>query len=169
MILKISKPGDALGLSAALNNIPHEVTAETLDPGTLMHIGRSAFLEFMETSAEASRNLAIALAREHREFVVIARRLALLPFASGRLARILIDFAADDPEPASGTQVKFKMMLTHGELASLAATSRETVTRLLNQFERAGILLRENSNFTILKSAELEKVACGHSRNRAIE
>ena len=32
MILKIAGPGDVMGLSAVLANVPHEVTAEAIEP-----------------------------------------------------------------------------------------------------------------------------------------
>src|SRR5208282_1630322 len=32
MILKIAAPGDVMGLSAALSGVPHEVTAEVIEP-----------------------------------------------------------------------------------------------------------------------------------------
>jgi CRP/FNR family cyclic AMP-dependent transcriptional regulator len=51
------------------------------------------------------------------------------------------------------------MVLTHAELACLAGTSRETVTRLLNMFERDGIISRDNSIITIAQISQLEQLA----------
>jgi len=53
----------------------------------------------------------------------------------------------------------FPLMLTHAELASLAGTSRETVTRLLNQFEREGIITRHDSIVTVMQPSQLEHLA----------
>lgn len=157
MILKIARPGDALGLSATLNNLPYEVTAKTLEPGSFKHISRSDFLNFLETHAEASRCAALALAKEHREIFLNARRRALSPSASRRIAQVLIEIARSHMEKEFDRC--FTMMLTHDELASLAGTSRETVTRLVNQFERDGIISRDSSIVTILRSSELERLA----------
>ncbi|MGA2250671.1 Crp/Fnr family transcriptional regulator [Terracidiphilus sp.] len=153
MILKIAGPGDVLGLSATLNALPHEVTAQTLVPCNFKHIGERLFLKFLESHAEAGYLTALTLAKEHREVFLGARRLALSPTASARIAQILIELAVKEAAP------RFPMELTHAELANLAGTSRETVTRLLNQFERDGIIARDDSNLTILERSQLEKLA----------
>ena len=49
MILKIAGPGDVMGLSAVLANVPHEVTAEAIEPCQVKQLS-------------ASRNLSIFLA-----------------------------------------------------------------------------------------------------------
>jgi CRP/FNR family transcriptional regulator len=157
MILKIARLGDVLGLSAALNGLPYEVTAKTLSPCNFKHIGQRPFLGFLEAYAEAGYTAALILAREHREMVLGARRLVLSPTAASRIAQILIEFA--DSEGKRKPASSFPMVLTHAELASLVGASRETVTRLLNQFERDGIISRLDSTFTILRRSQLERLA----------
>jgi CRP/FNR family transcriptional regulator, cyclic AMP receptor protein len=157
LTLKLAKCGDVLGLSAALNNLPYEVTAQTLGPCRFKHVGRHAFLSFLRAHAEAAYAAALTLAREHREVTLGTRRLVLLPTASARLSQILIEFAeleATRKQPSS-----FPILLTHAELGSLTGASRETITRLLNRFERDGIIVRDDSMITILKPTELKQLA----------
>lgn len=157
MIVKIARPGDVLGLSAILNHLPHEVTAQTLVPCDFMHIDQQLFLGFLEAYAEAGYATALALAKEHREVLIGTRRLALSSSAEARIAQILTEFAELD---AAGEPIPhFSMTLTHAELASLAGTSRETATRLLNQFERNGIISRNNSVITINHLSQLRQLA----------
>jgi CRP/FNR family transcriptional regulator len=47
------------------------------------------------------------------------------------------------------------MALTHEELANMSAVSRETVTRLLNQFERDRLIERRGSSLVILNPESL--------------
>lgn len=157
LIVRLAKYGDVLGLSAALNDLPHEVTAQTIGPCRFKHIGQHTFLSFLRTHVEAAYAGALTLAKEHREVTLGTRRLVLLPTAAARLSQILIEFAgleATRKRPSS-----FPMLLTHAELGSLAGASRETITRLLNQFERDGIISRDNSMITILKPTELKRLA----------
>jgi CRP/FNR family transcriptional regulator len=49
MIVKLAVAGDMMGLSAALNNVAHEVTAETLEPTLLKRIRDSDFVSFLDT------------------------------------------------------------------------------------------------------------------------
>lgn len=157
MIARIARPGDVLGLSAMLNDLPHEVTAETLCPCSLKHVDRPLFLRFLQTYAEAGYIAALVLAKEHREVFLSARRFALSPSASARIAQLLIGFA--DEEARSGPLASFDLTLSHAELASLGGVSRETVTRVLNQLERDGIISRDDSHLTILQRPQLERLA----------
>jgi CRP/FNR family transcriptional regulator len=123
MILKIAGPGDVMGLSAVLANVPHEVTAEAIEPCQVFHD---------------------------------AKRLALSGSAAGRLARLLLDWGR-----ATGNgkhEVRFTMALTHEEIANMAGTSRETVTRLLNQFRRDQWITIKGSSLTITQPDQLERL-----------
>ena len=157
LIFKIAKSGDVLGLSAALNDLPYEVTAQTLGPCRLKHIEQHAFLSFLRAHAEAAYAAALTLAREHREVALGTRRLVQLPTAAARLSQILIEFAGSTS--TRKLPVCFPVQLTHAELGSLAGASRETITRLLNQFERDGIISRDESMITVLKPTELKRLA----------
>jgi CRP/FNR family cyclic AMP-dependent transcriptional regulator len=50
------------------------------------------------------------------------------------------------------------MALTHEEIANMAGTSRETVTRLLNQFRRDQWITIKGSSLTITQPDELERL-----------
>ncbi len=47
MILKIAGPGDVMGLSAVLANVPHEVTAEAIEPCQVKTVRKQEFIEFL--------------------------------------------------------------------------------------------------------------------------
>ena len=157
MILRLAAPGDVLGLSAVLNNVPNEVTAETLGPAILKSIRRAEFVEFLQTYAEVGEKTARVLAKEYREVFLDARRLALSGSASGRLAQLLLEWA--NTAACGKPELRFTMALTHEELANMAGTSRETVTRLLNQFERDHLITRRGSTLTILNPSNLGQFA----------
>jgi len=157
MILKLACPGDILGLSAALSQTSYEVTAETLEPTVLKSIRRGEFLEFLQAHSEVSTKTAQAMAKEYRDVFLDARRLALSGSVSGRLARLLLDWAAT--AACGKPELRFTMALTHEELANMTGTSRETVTRLLNQFERDRLIARHGASLIILKPHELNQLA----------
>ncbi|HUB18133.1 MAG TPA: Crp/Fnr family transcriptional regulator [Acidobacteriaceae bacterium] len=156
MILRIAVPGDVLGLTATLNDQPCEVTAETLEPCQVRSVRRRDFLEFLGQFGEVSRQAAQVIAREYHEVFLDARRLALAGSAAGRLAQLLLDWANTSACGKPG--LRFTMALTHEELANMAGTSRETVTRLLNQFERDELIARHGSTIVILRPTEMERM-----------
>lgn len=157
MILRLAGPGDVLGLSAALNDVQNEVTAETLEPTILKSIRRNDFMEFLQTHVEVGEKTSQVMAKEYREVFLDVRRLALSGSASGRLARLMLDWA--NTAACGKPELRFTMALTHEELASMAGTSRETVTRLLNQFERDGLIRRRGSSITLLDPDRMDLLA----------
>jgi CRP/FNR family cyclic AMP-dependent transcriptional regulator len=50
------------------------------------------------------------------------------------------------------------MALAHEEIANIAGTSRETVTRLLSQFRRDKWITIKSSSLTIVKLEQLEQL-----------
>ncbi len=157
MIIRVAGPGDILGLNAALNDLPYEVSAQTLEPTQLMGVRRGDLLWLIETYPEVGRKTAHVLANQYRELFLDARRLALSGSASGRLARLLLDWSAAAADGALPLRVS--MVFTHEELGDMTGTSRETVTRLLNQFERNCIVARQGASLVILDPSRLAKLA----------
>lgn len=156
MILKIAVPGDVLGLTATLNDLPYEVTAETLEPCQVRSVRRRDFMEFLSQFGHVSRQAAQVIAHEYHEVFLDARRLALSGSAAGRLAQLLLDWARTSS--CGKPEMRFTMALTHEELANMAGTSRETVTRLLNQFERDDLIARHGATISILQPEEMDRI-----------
>jgi CRP/FNR family transcriptional regulator len=73
-----------------------------------------------------------------------------------RPARLLLDW---EKSSANGKpEIRFIMALTHEEIANMAGTSRETVTRLLNQFRRDQWITIKGTSLTIVKPDQLERL-----------
>ncbi|MGA2085779.1 MAG: helix-turn-helix domain-containing protein, partial [Terracidiphilus sp.] len=87
-----------------------------------------------------------------------AKRLALSGSAAGRLARLLLDWSRAASNGNGKQELRFTMALTHEEIANMAGTSRETVTRLLNQFRRDQWITIKGSSMTIVKPDQLERL-----------
>ncbi len=157
LILKIAVPGDVLGLGAVISGSRFELTAETIEPVQLKKIRRDDVLAFLERHGEASMHAAKALSAEYKSAFFDARRLALSGSAAGRLAGVLLDWgrAASCGKP----EMRFTMALTHEDLASLAGTSRETVTRALGQFKKEKLIEIHGSSLHILEPDRLAQLS----------
>ncbi|HVJ09097.1 MAG TPA: Crp/Fnr family transcriptional regulator [Acidisarcina sp.] len=156
MILKIAGPGDVLGLSAVLANVPYEVTSEAIEPCQVKAIRKQEFVDFLAKHGIASMHAAQSLSSEYLTVFHDAKRLALSGSAAGRLARLLLDWGGS--VSCGKPEMRFTLALTHEEIANMAGTSRETVTRLLNQFRRNQFISIKGTALTILKPEELEKL-----------
>ena len=156
MILKIAAPGDVMGLSAVLANVPHEVTAEAIEPCQVKTVRKQEFIDFLGRHGIASMHAAQALSGEYLTVFHDAKRLALSGSAAGRLARLLLDWG--HASAIGKPELRFTMALTHEEVGNMAGTSRETVTRLLNQFRRDKWIAIKGASMTILEPQELERL-----------
>lgn len=156
MILKIAGPGDVMGLSAVLANVPYEVSAEAIEPVQVKTIRKQEFVDFLGKHGIASMHAAQSLSSEYMTVFHDAKRLALSGSAAGRLARLLLDWGKN--ASVGKQEMRFTMALTHEELANMAGTSRETVTRLLNQFRRDEWITIKGASMTIVKPDQLERI-----------
>jgi CRP/FNR family transcriptional regulator, cyclic AMP receptor protein len=148
LILRIAMPGDVLGLGAAMSGGRHEVSAEALGPTVFKTVRSTDFLKFLERHGEASMHAARSLSEEYKAVFYDARRLALSPTAAGRLASVLLEWARS--ASCGKAELRFTMALTHEELANLAGTSRETVTRVLSRLQKDNLIQVKGSSMTIL-------------------
>jgi CRP/FNR family transcriptional regulator, cyclic AMP receptor protein len=157
MILRIAGPGDVMGLGAVLANVAYETTAEVIEPCQVKTIGKQDFLTLLSNHRAASMHVAKALSSEYLTAFYDARRLALSGSSAGRLARLLLDWARSGA--ISQSENRFTMAFTHGEIASMAGLSRETVTRSLNRFRRNQWIRIHGIIVTVLMPEQLERLA----------
>jgi CRP/FNR family transcriptional regulator len=141
-----------------LANVPHEVTAEAIEPCQVKTVRKQDFVDFLGRHGIASMHAAQSLSGEYLTVFHDAKRLALSGSAAGRLARLLLDWGRNSNNNNGKHEIRFTMALTHEEIANMAGTSRETVTRLLNQFRRDQWITIKGSSLTITKPDQLERL-----------
>ena len=73
-----------------------------------------------------------------------------------RLGRLLLELAHQIGEQLDSGGFRFPLLLTHEEMASMACTTRETVTRTLGQFRKDGWISIEDSLITIHDQEQLQ-------------
>jgi CRP/FNR family transcriptional regulator len=92
------------------------------------------------------------LNREYRDALSDATRLALSNSISGRVARLFLEMASGQNEP----KPSFTLAFTHEDLATMLGTTRESVSRVLNEFKRKEIIAIKGTSLTILRKDALE-------------
>jgi CRP/FNR family transcriptional regulator len=158
MILRIAGAGQVLGLAAALTTSEHEVSAEALEPCRVTAIRTRDFLNFIEKYPEASMEATRCVLQEYQLVFSDICRLALPTTVAGRLANLLLDWLKRCSQPGQPTP-RFTMALTHEEIAGMACTSRETVSRVLQQFQRDKVISVKGASITVLRPEALEQLA----------
>lgn len=156
LILRIAQAGEVLGLHATVSGKPYELTAETLQPCQLDFIKREDFLRFLQNHADACLHAAQHLSQNCQDAYEMIRALGLSHSVSEKVARLLLEWAADGENTKDG--IRIKVSLTHEEMAQLVGTSRETVTRVLGEFREKHLAQLRGSTLMIQNRAGLEKL-----------
>lgn len=152
LLVRIAKPGDVLGLSAAISGTPYEITAQAIDPVQVKSFQRKDFLYFIERHIEGSMHATKMLNKEYRDALSDAMRLALSTSISGRVARLFLEMTSGQNE----SKPCFTLSLTHEEIANMLGTTRESVTRVLNEMKRKEIIAIKGTSMTLLRKDALE-------------
>jgi CRP/FNR family cyclic AMP-dependent transcriptional regulator len=156
LILRISEPGEVLGLPATVTEKPYELTADVIEPTQANFISKEDFLRFLREHGEAAVRVAQQLGETYHSAIAEMRAIGLSHSAGEKLARFLLDLSADHDEAKGET--KMTLTLTHEEIAQMIGASRETVTRLFADFKKKQLLQVKGSTLIIKNKAGLESV-----------
>jgi CRP/FNR family transcriptional regulator, cyclic AMP receptor protein len=156
LILRISEPGEVLGLPATVTGTCYELTADVIEPAQANFISRNDFLNFLKDNGEAALRVAQQLGETYHTAISEMRTIGLSHSAGEKLARFLLEWSANYPEEKG--QVRIKLTLTHEEIAQMIGSSRETVTRLLADFRKKQLVQVMGSTFIIKNKAALESI-----------
>ncbi len=154
-ILKILYPYDFFGEMALLDGLPRSATVKAVEPCQVLVLQRDDFLQLIRDAPQIAMKMLAILSRRLRR---TDERIASLVFsdAYGKVARMLLDLAAEKgTKTAHGIAIDAK--LTRSELANLSGVSRETLTRILHEFERSGCLKTERQKILILNETVLKR------------
>ena len=160
LLLRSAGPGQVLGVAEAVlgEGAPYECSAIAVGPSVVAVIPRDTFMRFVLSYPEACFRMTVALSEQYRWAQQEARFLAFGATSTARLTHLLLDWSADRGEvPADGVHIPSPF--TQTELAQSIGTTRETVTRILGDLDRRGILERRPNEIVIRKAEEMIRLA----------
>ena len=156
LIVKLARPGEILGVSAAILGRPYEVSAETLEASQISFIRREDFLGFLTAYSEACMHTAQQLSEKYEAAQREIRSLGLAHTTSEKLAKLIMDWSRSGEETPQGTRMQ--VLLTHEEIGQMIGTTRETVTRLLSEFKRKKLISVKGSSLFILAKEQMREM-----------
>jgi CRP/FNR family transcriptional regulator, cyclic AMP receptor protein len=111
LIVRLSKPGEVLGLPATVTGKPYELTAQVAEPTQANFISRQDFLNFLREFGDVAVRVAQQLGETYHTAIAEMRTIGLSHSAEEKLARFVLDFTTvHNSEKAA---VKTKLSLTH--------------------------------------------------------
>jgi CRP/FNR family transcriptional regulator len=160
IILRIAEPGEVLGLTAVVSNVPYESTVETLEPSQANFIPQRDFLRFLQDNAEVGMKVAQQLTHNCRCAYQEIRSLGLSHSVPEKMAKLILAWA-EQPLQLNNTragEVAVRVTLTQEEIAQCIGTSRETVSRILGDFKRKGWVRIKGATWWITNKRALENM-----------
>ncbi len=151
-ILTVLGTGQVFGEMAMLESAPRSASVITVTAVELAAIGRREFQHLLDTTPSISRKLLTILSRRLRRANSTMESLAYMDVA-GRLARYMLDLARDHGQRMGNGWVVVRRP-THADIAHSIGTSRETVSRLINEFEE-GFGLVNKGKYTYIRESLL--------------
>jgi CRP/FNR family cyclic AMP-dependent transcriptional regulator len=147
VILSMLAAGDFFGEMALLDDEPRSATAIAVEETDLLSLQRSDFEGVVATKTSISAALIKVLSARLRRANHQISTLALLD-VYGRVARVLMDMAREEGRRLRDGRMAFRRA-THQEIANRIGTTRETVTRMMKDLERQGLVQVEGKEFVL--------------------
>jgi CRP-like cAMP-binding protein len=155
VVVAIRGPGELIGDMAALGGIRRVATAIAVDDVEAVYLSADELREFLAKHPDSGlvliRMLVRRLAEAERDRLDLATQDSV-----GRLAKRLLELAADHGSPANGG-TRIGLPLSQDELASWTGATRETVSRALRLMRSLGWIVTDHGSITILDPGALRE------------
>ena len=146
--------GEIVGELAMLDGEVRSASVEALSDTELLAVAARDMRGLLERNPEMTAKLVVALTRRVRE---TNERVARQSFQTvpSRVAGVLSQLVADAGADGQGARDGVTIRMNQADLAQLAGTSRESVSRFLAVLERAGVVRVGRGRVTIVQAERL--------------
>jgi CRP/FNR family transcriptional regulator len=158
LILRIAQPGELLGVKSTLLHSPYEASAETLRQCRTVFIPQAEFIALHDRDEHVRQAVLVSLGHYVSSLLEATRRLMLSETAAEKLARLLLMWC-DERGIVEPRGIHVRNEFTQEEMANMIRASRETVTRLLGEFSRHGLIQVAANSLFITNRRGLESIA----------
>jgi CRP/FNR family transcriptional regulator, cyclic AMP receptor protein len=156
VILTILSDSDFFGEMAILDGLSRSANVTAMEDSELFIIQRSEFLELLHNHPEVSIALLQELTRRLRSADMKIKSLSLKD-AEGKVATVILQLADDVGKIKQGTVEIEKLPFQH-DLANMAGTSRETISRTLHTFAKKGLVELDGSKLRIMNYEKFKEL-----------
>jgi len=148
VILTMIGQGELFGEMGVVDEEPRSATVVAVTPADLVTISKTDFRRILQENFEVALHLMRNLARRLRVADRKIESLALMD-VYGRVARLLLDMAAED---GSGRVVKRK--ISKQDIAKMIGASREMVSRVMKDLQVQGLIKETDDGIVLCDSID---------------
>ena len=154
-ILKIIYPGEYFGDMSLLDGKHRSATVTAMEKSVSLIVQREQFLSLINKHPNLVMNMLATMSRRLRK---TDEKIASLRFADayGKVAKVILDLAEEHGTRADG-KIVVDLNLDRQAFADHAGTTRETATRILNEFQKSGCILMNKRKITVLNESVLRR------------
>ena len=156
VILSILSESDFFGEMALLDGMTRSATVIALEDSEVFIIQRADFLQLLKEHPEISIALLTELTRRLRTADMKIKSLSLKD-AEGKVATVILQLADDVGKIKQGI-VEIEKLPLQQDLANMAGTSRETISRTLHSFAKKGQVELDGSKLRILNYEKFKEL-----------
>ncbi len=156
VILSILGESDFFGEMALLDGQSRSANVVALEDSELFIIRRDDFINLLKVHPEVAISLLQELTQRLRAADLKIKSLTLKD-AEGKVATVILQIADDIGKIKQGI-VEIEKLPLQQDLASMAGTSRETISRTLHSFAKKGLVEIEGSKLRILNYEKFKEL-----------
>lgn len=156
VILAILNESDFFGEMALLDGFNRSANVIAMEDSRLFIIQRSEFLDLLRKFPDVSIALLQELSTRLRSSSMKIKALSLKD-AEGKVATVLLQLADDVGKIKQGVVEIEKLPFQH-ELANMAGTSRETISRTLHSFAKKGLVELDGPKLRIIDYEKFQEL-----------
>ncbi|MBI2865526.1 MAG: Crp/Fnr family transcriptional regulator [Chloroflexi bacterium] len=149
-VLMIAGPGQTFNEVPVFDGGPNPASAEAIDLSVLLLLPKERLLTLVRENPTLALTVTKVFAGRLRHLTRLVEDLSFR-HVIGRVCKILLEHA-----PQEGPAGQVGPRLTQQEMAAMAGTAREIVSRALRSLEREGIVRLERGRIVILNRKALE-------------
>lgn len=148
------EPGDFFGEMSLITDESRSASASALEDSVLIMLKAEHYRKLMlsrpQMAMSVLKTMAFRLKKANKEIEALSFNNVL-----GRIAQILLDLS-DRYGKKTDEGVKIEMTLSHKELAEMAGTAREVISRVISRFRRIGCVSIFDGKFIITDRDKLK-------------
>lgn len=157
-ILALLRPGAVVGELSLIDGRPRSASVSALRPSKLRFVSRAVFDELVAGDLATLKVVAAMLATRLRDTNQALASSNFMP-VKGRVAVALVALAESFGQTVGPGRTLIKVKLSQGDIAAMAGVSRETASRILNDWLRRGEVSRLAGYYCIEKAEAISRAA----------
>ena len=146
VILATLRPGDHIGEMSLIDNEPHSATVRAEVQTDVLMLGRVEFARCLPENTSMTYAVMRGLVQRLRHADRKIESLALMD-VYGRVARALLEFAAETPEG----ELLIREKISRQDIAKMVGASREMVSRVMKDLEERGFIQTQDNGSIMVK------------------